>query len=99
MPLVVSAADTPGALGCRRPSAKRLQVAQIAGALLDGQLRKGFQPSAEGLDPLLAGWQQALGPGDGILALSDDDSARLISATSRWREALKSRLEGRPSRC
>ena len=88
MPLVVSAADTPGALGCRRPSAKRLQLAQIAGALLDGQLRKGFQPTSEGLDPLLAGWQQALGPGDGILALSDDDSARLISATSRWRETV-----------
>mgnify|MGYP007000438779 len=70
------------------PSAKRLQVAQIAGALLDGQLRKGFQPSAEGLDPLLAGWQKALGAGDGILALSEDDSARLISATSRWRETV-----------
>ena len=88
MPAVVCAADTPGSLGCRRPGARRLQVAAIAAALLDGQLRQGFSADAEGLDPLLHGWQQALGPGDGVLALKDEDSQRLISATSHWRETV-----------
>ncbi|MEB3241470.1 MAG: SNF2 helicase-associated domain-containing protein, partial [Synechococcus sp.] len=88
MPAVVTAADTPGSLGCRRSGARRLQLAAIVAALLDGQLRQGFSPESSDLDPLLAGWQQALGPGDGVLALALEDSERLVTATTHWRETV-----------
>ena len=40
-------------LACRRPGSGRLRVASLLEALLEGQLRAGFSPSPEGLDPLL----------------------------------------------
>jgi superfamily II DNA or RNA helicase len=75
-------------LACWRPGSGRLRVATILADMLDSQLRAGFSPGASELDPLLAAWQQALGPGDGRLQLADDDIERLATATHHWREAV-----------
>ena len=79
-------------LACRRPGSGRLRVASLLEALLDGQLRAGYQPSNDGLDPLLAAWQKALGKGDGSLSLSEEDSERLSIATHHWREAVAGKV-------
>ncbi|MCX5937676.1 MAG: ATP-dependent helicase, partial [Cyanobium sp. LacPavin_0920_WC12_MAG_62_9] len=79
-------------LACRRPGSGRLRVASLLEALLDGQLRAGYQPSNDGLDPLLAAWQKALGKGDGSLSLSEEDSERLAIATHHWREAVAGKV-------
>jgi superfamily II DNA or RNA helicase len=80
------------ALACRRPGSGRLRVASLLEALLDGQLRSGFQPESKGLDPLLSDWQRALGPGDGQLKLNEEDNERLEIATHHWREAVAGRV-------
>ena len=79
-------------LACRRPGSGRLRVASLLEALLDGQLRAAYQPSNDGLDPLLAAWQKALGKGDGSLSLSEEDSERLSIATHHWREAVAGKV-------
>ena len=79
-------------LACRRPGAGRLRVANLLSRLLDAELRCGFQPEGEGLDPLLAAWQKALGPGDGQLELEADDRERLTTATQHWREGVAGRV-------
>ncbi|WP_094561251.1 DEAD/DEAH box helicase [Synechococcus sp. 8F6] len=81
------------ALACRRPGSGRLRVASLLEALLDGQLRAGFSPSAEGLDPLLAAWQKALGKGDGSLNLGEEELERLSIATHHWREGVAGKVE------
>jgi superfamily II DNA or RNA helicase len=80
------------ALACRRPGSGRLRVASLLEALLDGQLRAGFKPEGEGLDPLLLAWQKALGKGSGQLHLEEEDLERLIIATHHWREAVAGRV-------
>jgi len=84
--------DSEHALACRIPGSGRLRVASFLEALLDGQLRAGFAPQGEGLDPLLTAWQRGLGPGDGRLELDDEDSERLEVATHHWREAVAGRV-------
>jgi len=80
------------ALACRRPGSGRLRVASLLAALLDGQLRAGFQPAPEGLDPLLLAWQKGLGKGDGSLRLGEEELERLTIATHHWREAVAGRV-------
>jgi superfamily II DNA or RNA helicase len=80
------------ALACRRPGSGRLRVASLLEALLDGQLRSGFEPSADGLDPLLIAWQKGLGKGNGSLGLDEEDTERLEIATHHWREAVAGRV-------
>jgi superfamily II DNA or RNA helicase len=79
-------------LACRRPGAGRLRVVSLLSRLLDAELRSSFQADVEDLDPLLAAWQQALGPGDGTLALDADDLERLTTATQHWREGVAGRV-------
>ncbi len=97
LPQVATCAIGPGspgekALACRRPGSGRLRVASLLEALLAGQLRAGFKPPATGLDPLLAAWQRALGPGDGRLNLQAEETERLEIATHHWREAVAGRV-------
>jgi superfamily II DNA or RNA helicase len=80
------------ALACRRPGNGRLRVASLVEALLDGQLRAGFRPDSDGLDPLLLAWQKALGKGDGRLHLDEEELERLGIATHHWREAVAGRV-------
>jgi superfamily II DNA or RNA helicase len=80
------------ALACRRPGSGRLRVASLLAALLDGQLRAGFRPAPEGLDPLLLAWQKGLGKGDGSLRLGEEELERLTIATHHWREAVAGRV-------
>jgi len=98
LPQVATCALAAGPLGdpslaCRRPGSGRLRVASLLEALLDGQLRAGFSPSAEGLDPLLAAWQKALGKGDGSLNLNEEELERLSIATHHWREGVAGKVE------
>jgi superfamily II DNA or RNA helicase len=97
LPQVATCAMAAGASGelglaCRRPGSGRLRVASLLEALLDGQLRSGFRPGAEGLDPLLGAWQKALGPGPGRLELDEEERERLAVATHHWREAVAGRV-------
>ena len=85
-------AQGEGALACRRPGSGRLRVASLLEALLDGQLRAGFRPPTDGLDPLLGAWQKALGPGPGRLDLDEEERERLTVATHHWREAVAGRV-------
>ena len=98
LPQVATCALAAGPLGdpslaCRRPGSGRLRVASLLEALLDGQLRAGFSPSAGGLDPLLAAWQKALGKGDGSLNLNEEELERLSIATHHWREGVAGKVE------
>ena len=98
LPQVATCALAAGPLGdpslaCRRPGSGRLRVASLLEALLDGQLRAGFSPSAGGLDPLLAAWQKALGKGDGSLNLDEEELERLSIATHHWREGVAGKVE------
>ncbi len=79
-------------MACRRPGSSRLVVVNLLDDLVDGQLRAGFRPDTSGLDPLLAAWQQALGPGTGKLGLGVEDAERLEGATHHWREAVAGRV-------
>jgi hypothetical protein len=97
LPQVATCATAEGssaelAQACRRPGSGRLRVAGFLEALLDGQLRAGFKPEPEGLDPLLQAWQQSLGPGDGHLGLDEEETERLEVATQHWREAVAGRV-------
>jgi superfamily II DNA or RNA helicase len=98
LPQVATCALAAGPLGdpalaCRRPGSGRLRVASLLEALLDGQLRAAFSPGAEGLDPLLAAWQKALGKGDGSLNLGEEELERLGIATHHWREGVAGKVE------
>ena len=86
------AANGAPPLACWRPGSGRLRLVEILSRLLDAQLRSGFRPHPEGLDPLLAAWQQALGPGKGELRLTGEEIERLSTATHHWREAVAGRL-------
>ncbi|MFM7311737.1 MAG: SNF2 helicase-associated domain-containing protein, partial [Cyanobium sp.] len=79
-------------LTCRRPGSGRLRVASLLEALLDGQLRAGFRPSAQECDPLLVSWQKGLAPGSGQLDIDEEDLERLEIATHHWREAVAGRV-------
>jgi len=79
-------------LVCRRPGSGRLRVASLLEALLDGQLRAGFQPSGSELNPLLEAWQRALGPGNGVIGVDAEAQERLDIATHHWREAVAGRV-------
>ena len=79
-------------LACWRPGSGRLRLVEILSRLVDAQLRSGFKPSGEGLDPLLVAWQQALGPGKGELRLTAEEVERLSTSTHHWREAVAGRL-------
>ncbi|MGB7565508.1 MAG: DEAD/DEAH box helicase [Prochlorococcaceae cyanobacterium] len=79
-------------MACRRPGSSRLVVVNLLDDLVDGQLRAGFRTDSSGLDPLLAAWQQALGPGTGKLSLGIEDAERLEGATHHWREAVAGRV-------
>ncbi|MCP9916356.1 DEAD/DEAH box helicase [Cyanobium sp. ATX 6F1] len=79
-------------MACRRPGSSRLVVVNLLNDLVDGQLRAGFRPDSTDLDPLLAAWQQALGPGTGKLNLGVEDAERLEVATHHWREAVAGRV-------
>ncbi len=71
-----------------RPRSGRLRVANLLEELVDAQLRKGFEPNTESLDPLLATWQEALGSESGVITLSDEEAARLATASNHWREGV-----------
>ena len=88
IPQVATCAMTGAAMACRRPGSGRLRVASLLEALLDGQMREGFTPELEGLDPLLGAWQRGLGPGPGKLVLTREDTERISTATHHWREAV-----------
>ena len=98
LPQVATCALAAGPMGdpslaCRRPGSGRLRVASLLEALLEGQLRAGFSPSPEGLDPLLTAWQKALGKGDGSLNLDEEELERLSIATHHWREGVAGKVE------
>ncbi|MBD2424046.1 DEAD/DEAH box helicase [Cyanobium sp. FACHB-13342] len=98
LPQVATCALAAGPMGdpslaCRRPGSGRLRVASLLEALLEGQLRAGFSPNPEGLDPLLAAWQKALGKGDGSLNLDEEELERLTIATHHWREGVAGKVE------
>jgi superfamily II DNA or RNA helicase len=97
LPQVATCASAVGgtaekALTCRRPGSGRLRVASLLEALLDGQMRRGFQPDANGLDPLLEAWQRSLAGGNGQLRLGEEEVERLEIATHHWLEAVAGRL-------
>ncbi len=71
-----------------RPRSGRLRVATLLEELVDAQLRKGFQPINENLDPLLLTWQEALGSDTGIINLSKEEIERLATASNHWREGV-----------
>ncbi len=71
-----------------RPRSGRLRVATLLEDLVDAQLRKGFEPQTEGLDPLLTAWQEALGSENGVIKLPDDEIQRLATASNHWREGI-----------
>jgi superfamily II DNA or RNA helicase len=92
LPQAACCAMADEAVACRRPGSGRLRVASLLASLLDGQLRAGHQSDPEGLDPLLAAWDRALGRGDGRLKLDAEASERLEIATHHWREAVAGRV-------
>ena len=71
-----------------RPRSGRLRVANLLEELVDAQLRKGFQPNEQDLDPLLATWQKALGSDNGVIDLASEEVERLASASNHWREGI-----------
>jgi len=72
-----------------RPRSGRLRVAHLLEELVDAQLRTGFETNEEGLDKLLAAWQEALGSETGIISsLNDEDAERLAAASHHWREGV-----------
>ena len=73
-------------VACCRPRSGRLRVATLLADLMDAQLRKGFTPDHDGLDPLLRAGDEALSSDSGELKLSDEESERLAIASHHWRE-------------
>jgi len=92
LPQVATCAMASPSLACRRPGSGRLRVASLLEALLDGQMRAGFRPEPEDLDPLLVAWQKALAKGDGAVGLDPEATERLEIATHHWREAVAGRV-------
>ncbi|MFM8545572.1 MAG: DEAD/DEAH box helicase, partial [Vulcanococcus sp.] len=92
MPQVVAAASADRHLACGRPRSNRLLVASIVEKLVDGQLRAAFAPGGQGLDPLLAAWDEALGDPGGRLALDEEDQERLAIASHHWRETVAGKV-------
>ena len=75
-------------VACCRPRSGRLRVATLLEDLVDAQLRKDFLPSADGLDPLLTLWQEALASETGVVDVGDEDAERLAAASHHWREGI-----------
>ena len=75
-------------VACCRPRSGRLRVATLLEDLVDALLRKDFQPSSDGLDPLLSVWQEALGSDTGVIDLGEEDAERLAGASLHWREGI-----------
>ena len=75
-------------VACCRPRSGRLRVATLLEDLVDAQLRKDFEPSTDGLDPLLTLWQDALGSETGVIEIGDEQAERLASASFHWREGI-----------
>ena len=75
-------------VACCRPRSGRLRVATLLEDLVDAQLRRSFQPSTDGLDPLLTLWQEALGSETGVIEIGDEEAERLASASLHWREGI-----------
>ena len=71
-----------------RPRSGRLRVATLLEDLVDAQLRKDFEPSTDGLDPLLTLWQEALGSETGVIEIGDEEAERLATASHHWREGI-----------
>jgi superfamily II DNA or RNA helicase len=88
LPQVVAAASDGTALSCRRPRSNRLFVVNLVEQLVDGQLRAAFEPGGEGLDPLLAAWEQGLASRDASLELDEEERERLAIASHHWREGV-----------
>jgi superfamily II DNA or RNA helicase len=88
LPQVVAAASDEAALSCRRPRSNRLFVVDLVERLLDGQLRAAFQPGGQGLEPLLAAWEQGLASRDGQIQLEEEERERLAIASHHWREGV-----------
>lgn len=88
LPQVVAAASDGATLSCRRPRSNRLFVVNLVEQLVDGQLRAAFQPGGEGLDPLLAAWEQGLASRDAGLQLDEEERERLAIASHHWREGV-----------
>jgi superfamily II DNA or RNA helicase len=63
-------------------------VATLLEDLVDAELRKGFEPTTEGLDPLLTLWQEALASETGVVEVGNEDAERLTAASLHWREGI-----------
>ena len=99
MPAAIHCANAPeiAELACMRPSAPRLQLAEIIAVLLDSQLRSDQatyfnEIETPKLDPLLAAWQSSLHCSAADLELVEGDCQRLASATAHWRETVAGRM-------
>merc|ERR1711965_319282 len=75
-------------VACCRPRSGRLRVATLLEDLVDAELRKGFEPSTDGLDPLLTLWQEALVPETGVVEVGNEEAERLTAASLHWREGI-----------
>lgn len=75
-------------VACCRPRSGRLRVATLLEDLVDALLRQNFQPSQDGLDPLLSIWQDALGSESGVIELGEEDAERLAAASLHWRQGI-----------
>jgi superfamily II DNA or RNA helicase len=93
MPQVVAASSAEPHLACGRPRSNRLLVASIVEKLVDGQLRHAFAPGGEGLDPLLAAWEEGLASHDGRIQIEEEDQERLAIASHHWRETVAGKVE------
>ncbi len=74
------------------PRHNRIEIMEILTEILDAQLRNEFKPNNDGLDPLLAKWQIALGSANGVLDLAIEDAKRLEKATRTWKDGLSSKV-------
>ena len=75
-------------VACCRPRSGRLRVATLLEDLVDAELRKGFEPTTDGLDPLLTLWQEALASETGVVEVGNEDAERLTAASLHWREGI-----------
>ena len=75
-----------------RPRSGRIRVATLLEELIDAELRKNFNPKAEGLDPLLTAWQDALSSETGVLEISNEEVKRLGTASYHWKEGVSGKV-------
>ncbi|WP_269622111.1 DEAD/DEAH box helicase [Prochlorococcus marinus] len=68
-----------------RQSNNRIELYNLLEEIIDAQLRQDFEAPTKDLDPLLIAWQKALGSKDGALNLSDEDTNRLVKASTNWK--------------